>query len=97
MILAAADCADGKGPPPPDLILAWQARTWNTLPEPGGLRDQYAGELARMSAAMNTYDAWRRRRHHQNWAKWAKDDPKSWHIILHVQKLRQLDGKNKNS
>lgn len=93
MILAAAACADGKGPPPPELELAWQARAWSTLPEPGGLRDQRAGELQRMAAVLNTYDAWRARTQHANWAKWAKESPESWRIVSYVLKLRKQHGK----
>ena len=92
MILAAAACADGKGPPPPELELAWQARAWGTLPEPGGLRDQRAGELQRMAAALNTHDAWGARRRHTNWVRWAKESPESWRIVLFVQRLRKQHG-----
>ena len=57
MILAAAVCADSDEPPPPELTLAWQAKRWGTLPEPGGLRDQIAGELERMAYALSAYEA----------------------------------------
>lgn len=51
------DYVDGKGPPPPELTEAFRARDWG-LPEPGGRLDQPAGLVARMSACLNTYNAW---------------------------------------
>ena len=47
----------GEGPPPAPLILGWQCRGYNALPEGGGLRDQLAGDLERITVALNTYDA----------------------------------------
>jgi len=92
MILAAADCAEGKGPPPPELQLAWQARQWASLPEVGGLRDQRAGELYRMATAENVYNAVRSWRRSANWAQWAKDNPEEWETVCMVRRLRTIYG-----
>ena len=88
MILAAAACAEGNGPPPPELVLAQDARAWNTLPEPGGLRDQRAGELRRMSAALNAYEAMRAFHASDDKAQWARDRPGQWEILQYVMTLR---------
>lgn len=56
MIRAAAKHAYGKGPPPPELELALNAREWGSLPEAGGIRDQPAGLLRNMRLALNTYE-----------------------------------------
>ena len=89
MILEAAACAEGKGPPPPELELAWQAESWRALPEAGGLRDQRAGELSRMAMALNVYRAVKGWRGNANWAAWAQDNPGQWEMIQAVVKLRE--------
>jgi len=88
MILAAADCAEGRGPPPPELELAWQARSWGTLPEAGGLRDQRAGELRRLSAALNTYNAVKAFHAAKDAKQWADTRPDQWRIMQYVATLR---------
>lgn len=89
MILAAAACADGKTAPPPELVLAWQCQTWGTLPEPGGIRDQRIGELERMTACLNAYDAMRKRALSKNWVELAKSDPHTMKIVNYVMELRR--------
>jgi len=88
MILAAAAFAEKQGPPPPELMLAQDARFWGTLPEVGGLRDQRAGELRRMSAALNAYEAVRAFHASKDKAKWARDYPGQWEVFQHVMTLR---------
>ena len=88
MILAAADCAENKGSPPPELKLAWQTIQWGTLPEPGGLRDQRVGELERMQAALATHDAISAWKRSKNWAKWSGSNVRAWRIVRLVQELR---------
>ncbi len=88
MILATADCADGKGPPPPELTLAWQAERWHTLPEPGGMRDQVAGELERMAASANVFDTVRSFRASKNWAQWSRANKDAMKIMDVIMKLR---------
>jgi len=92
MILAAAACAEGNGPSPPELEAAWQAQAWHALPEPGGLLDQRAGELRRMTAALNVYEAVRSWRRSTDWAKWAQDNPEDWRTVQYVLKLRERHG-----
>lgn len=58
MILAVADYAEGKGPPPPALSRALNCRRWQTLPEPGGWREQYVLEMMTLNACLNLFDAW---------------------------------------
>ena len=53
--MAAADCAEGKGPPPPELRLYWECRDLGALPRAGGVQDQPAGLIQRMRAANNVY------------------------------------------
>lgn len=92
MILAVADTAEGTGPPPPELVLAWQALRWHALPEAGGLRDQRAGEVAKMEAVLSTYDAVRSWHASANWAKWAARFPHHWAVVQNVITLREKLG-----
>ena len=90
MILAVADCADGKGPPPGELQLAWQARGWGALPEAGGLLDQPAGLLDRMSTCLHVYDAvtaYKKSPGGQE-GEFSKKNPAAWQTWLMVQGLR---------
>ena len=47
--------AEGDGPPPPELRLAWQCQRWGGLPDAGGIYDQDAELLYRMTALNNVY------------------------------------------
>lgn len=87
--MAAAACAEGDGPPPVELELAWQAQRWGALPEPGGLRDQRAGELNRMASASNVYDAVRSWRGSTNWIEWSERHPEQWKVVSRVIALRE--------
>ena len=89
MILAAAAHAEGKGPPPPELELAWQAEAWRALPEAGGLLDQRAGELDRMAAALNVYRAFRGWKGSTNWATWANGNKEAWRVVQTVLEMRE--------
>jgi len=90
MILAAAACAEGDGPPPPELELGWQARRWpGALPEVGGLRDQRAGELRRIAAALNVYDAIKSWRGSTDWVRWKQAHPEQWKTVARVIVLRE--------
>lgn len=94
MILAAAAYAEGNGSPPPELVLAQDARAWNTLPELGGLRDQRAGELRRMTAALNAYEAVKAFHASDDKAQWAQDRPGQWEIFQYVMTLRAREAKD---
>jgi len=92
MILAAADCADGKAPPPEELELALQCRQWHCLPEAGGIRDQRAGEMERMKIAINVYDAMQVYNDvgGKDVGKWIENHKNgAWKIVKMVQKLRK--------
>jgi hypothetical protein len=91
MIRAAADHAEGKSPPPRELILALQARSWGALPEPGGLLDQPAGLLERMTAVYNVWSAtrsWHQRQPGKE-KDWKTAHPDEWDVVMAVQKLRR--------
>lgn len=88
MILAAAACGEGKGPPPRELSLAWQSLAWSALPEAGGLRDQRAGELARMNRAASVYEAFRSWRASTNWVEWRDAHLQQWDVVASVLRLR---------
>jgi len=91
MILAAADHAENpkKHPPPPELELAWQCKALNTSPEPGGIRDQRAGEVRRMLTALNVYNAVKSYRTSRNLNTWTDNYPEQWKIVEEVRKLRK--------
>ena len=44
-------------PPPRELELAWYCERYKALPDPGGILDQDAGQLARMAVLSNVYSA----------------------------------------
>lgn len=84
MIRAAVACAAGDGPPPPELTLAWQCQQFGALPYAGGLSEQPAGLLDRMTAANNSYNAWRGyiQAPHKN--AWIADNPQGWKIVQEI-------------
>jgi len=88
------DVLDGRGNPvtvlPPDeLRLAFRCQQWGTLPHSGGLLDQPAGLVERMTIAVNVYNAMK---------AWGEHDPKrdaeffksdAWQIVKQVLELRK--------
>lgn len=48
---------DDKGPPPPELRIAWGCRRWNSLPESGVYMDQDWTLMTRMEVLLNVYEA----------------------------------------
>jgi hypothetical protein len=50
------DCAEGHGPPPFELSVAWGCERWQVLPDAGGYMDQDYVLLSRMSALANVYN-----------------------------------------
>lgn len=94
MILAAADCADDDTKsPPPELVLGWQWTRFGTPPKAGGLEDQRAGEIDRITAALNTYDAmnaWKRAKAQgETVFKFPQQFPTQWRIVTEVIKMRK--------
>jgi len=89
MILAAADYAEDKiSAPPIELKYAWQAHSYNTLPNAGGLRDQPAGLLLRMAASYNAWNAIVQFKSANFDPKWIKNHSDQWQIITEIEKLR---------
>ena len=54
-MIRAGFSANGKAKAPPELELAFQAKSWGVLPYAGGLLDQPAGLIMRMTVAYNAY------------------------------------------
>jgi hypothetical protein len=90
----AADCGEGlldidgnKVPAPPELATAWRIQQW-------GAQTLYneplsAGEVARMTAAKNVYDAFISYRAGQsNVAKWASTHPQELEIVSKIREMR---------
>ena len=93
MILAAAAYAeDDKATPPPELALYRRAQTYGGLPRAGGLDDQPAGLLDRMSASANVYRAWRGLAQASNKVEWQSAHPDEWAVCQTVMKLRREHG-----
>ena len=90
-MLAAADAAEGYGSMPAELELGLQCEQWKALPETGGLLDQPLGLMARMSAAVNIYQAIRseRQRGKMTLTEWSKRYPNAWHIVAKIEKRRR--------
>jgi len=94
MMLAAAACAEGKGAPPPELELAWQCDRWHVLPHDGGLVDQPAGLLRRMSTLSSVYQtmrSWHERKAGSE-AQWKDEHPRGWELMRHIEQLRRAHG-----
>ena len=89
-MLAAAAAAEGIGGMPAELELALQCERWGALPEPGGLLDQPMGLLARMSAALNVYNALKseQQRGKATLTEWSRSNPAAWHVVARIEKMR---------
>jgi hypothetical protein len=93
MILAAAAHAkDANNPPPRELTLAWQAKNWNVLPNAGGLRDQRIGELERMAAVLNAYNAWSAFIRSKNYVEFHRNHPREMEIVTKIIELQKETG-----
>lgn len=74
---------------PRELATAIQCKAWGTLPLAGGLYDQPAGLMRRMTAALNVYtaaQAWKK----AEWGSFHEKYPALWPII---QQAISLDAK----
>ncbi len=97
MILAAAECArNPKAQPPPELRLAWQAVSYHTLPEAGGLLDQPAGLLSRMTSLYNVWTSYRAydRRNLNKAKEWIDANPDLYETVIRVNRMRASMEKN---
>ena len=89
MILAAADYGEPlTGDPPPDLALAFSCRRWGCLPEAGGLLDQPAGLIRRMSIAENVYNVLRGMAESDNWAEYFQKNPQAEKLYKQVREMK---------
>lgn len=88
-MLAAALCAEGEGGPPHELSLYWHVQAYGALPKPGGLEDQTAGLLDRMTAAANVYTAWKGLTMAQNKVEWQNAHAEAWKVCTRVMELRK--------
>jgi hypothetical protein len=86
--LAAADCGLKEGESPPELKLAQLCERWRALPEAGGLLDQPAGLIEKMSIAVNVFNAHRAMRESGDWATWMTENPQGAEMINWVKELR---------
>lgn len=96
MITAAADYAEARGPAPAEIKLWQNWQRFGIAPRAGGLEDQPAGLLDRISCCLDVIEAIQI--YHTtggdtpgNGAKWAKQHPNEWRIIRTVRKLRNED------
>ena len=62
MIQQAADCANGKANPPPELTLIWKCRQFGCLPEAGGYNQQDDITMTRAGMYERVYNFIKRNR-----------------------------------
>jgi hypothetical protein len=93
MILAAAACAEDHGDAPRELRWVFEHDRWGALPNAGGLLDQPAGAVQRMTACENVYRALRFYAEHGpepgQLAAWRESHTDIWTIVRHVEELRE--------
>jgi len=71
-----------------------RCQQWNALPVAGGILDQPAGLVDRMSIALNTYNAmsaWHKRDVKKD-GEFVRNYPDTWRIVQAVMELRQKHG-----
>ena len=90
-MLESADAAEGVGTYPAELELALLCERWNSLPDPGGILDQKVGVLARMTTALNVFNAIRSEQNRGNMklAEWSRQYPDTYRTLIRVEKLRR--------
>jgi hypothetical protein len=85
MMLAAAEYGEhATCDPPSELELAQTCRRWNCLPNEGGLLDQPAGLMRRMTIAENIYNTFRGLEESDDWTKYVQEHP----LIEDIRRLR---------
>lgn len=79
--------------------MGWKWMRWGTMEEAGGLQDQPAGLVDRVTAAMNVYEAFKSYLANQGTkddperlVRWTKVSPGQMKIVAMVQRMR--DGKD---
>jgi len=68
--------------------LAWQCERWGALPEVGGVLDQPAGLLERMSLFLNVYNVHKSYYNATNSVEWTKRNPEAWRLVAKVQRMQ---------
>lgn len=85
---------DSTQTPPPELSLAFSCERWHALPYEGGLLDQPAGLMHRMSLVMNIHNAFKSRLGYrdesgsENWAEWANKFPEAARLLEAAEQER---------
>ena len=91
-MIAAADYAERKSPPPQILLLALDCEHYRALPYSGGVMDQPAGLLGKMRAVMNVYHAFVEYKNAGmragGMAKWRNENQEIYDIISEINRLR---------
>lgn len=76
---------DPQFEPPIELEIGFQCLNFHTLPEAGGLRDQLAGDVERMSAALSTYNVvgalYAALNSHTNMGAWQTRNAAAWKTV----------------
>lgn len=72
-----------------------QFETFGALPNAGGLRDQWAGELERMKYARDVETCWRlwKARKPGQEDVFIEAYPWAWSMVISIEKLRMSSGK----
>lgn len=90
-MIAAADAAQYGEPPPPELRLAWRIQQWGP-PDGNGWNDWPAGQLDRMSAVLNVYNAMMAYVGGSGNVEWMDANPAAARTVTRITKWRmELD------
>jgi hypothetical protein len=95
MMLAAADCATGDTPPPPELQDYFTGTLFNALPFAGGWKEQPLRWVRRVSRYYQIYSAFkshadaRRRLKGKDFFTWAKANKGTIDIVKWIEGLKR--------
>lgn len=79
--------ADGEKVKPPRLLMmALYAEQWGTLPESGGLLDQPAGMITKMSYLKALWHGLQAYYSTSDTSRWANNNPGVWEIVAEARK-----------
>jgi len=89
MIVAVADYVEGNiSIPPIELKYVLQSQSYGGLPNDGGLRNQPAGLMIRMSAVYNVWTAFSKFKSAGFNPDWITNNSELWEIITEVELLK---------
>lgn len=76
--------------PPDELHLAFRCQQWNVLPNPGGLLDQPAGLVDKMTTCLNVYNAMKawKQVDQSKIAEFTRNNPDTWEVVQRVLEMR---------